>query len=71
MSTVLIWDGVDFPEELRRLPKGRSMLVPVDQVPELTPDQEAGIEAALESVRAGHQVTRSDARERVTAALRR
>lgn len=71
MSVVVKWNGEEVPEELRTLPKGRYVLVPVDDVPELTPEQEAGIEAALASVRGGDGVSRDEARKRVDTVLGR
>ncbi|MBX3273868.1 MAG: hypothetical protein KF729_26625 [Sandaracinaceae bacterium] len=71
MSTVVNWNGVELPDELRGVPKGRYLLVPVDDVPALTSEQEAGLEVALASVRGGGGVSRAEARERVDAALRR
>jgi hypothetical protein len=46
-------------------------LVPVDEAPELTFEQEAGLNAALASVRAGHAVGADQARMRVDAILGR
>ena len=47
MAVIVNWNGVDVPEELRALNKGRYVLVPIDEPPELTEEQEAGLEAAL------------------------
>ncbi len=71
MSTVLNWDGKDVPEELRSLPKGRYVLVSVDEAPELTVEQDAGLAVALRSLQAGHGVARDEARRRVDVALGR
>ncbi len=71
MSVVLNWDGREFSENLRTLPRGRYVLVPVDEAPELTLEQEAGLNAALASVRAGHAVGADQARTRVDAILGR
>ena len=70
-STVLNWNGEELPDELRALPKGRYVVVPVDEAPELTPEQQAGLEAALASVRAGHGVSRDEAQRQVDAVLKR
>ncbi len=61
MGTVVNWDGVELPEELRDLPKGRYVLVAVDEAPELTAKQEAGLTTALASIEAGHGVSRDEA----------
>jgi hypothetical protein len=79
MSIVLNWNGQDLPDEvrelmpaeLRELPRGRYVLEPVDAVPELTDDEEAGIHAAIESVRAGKGISLEAARARVDRILGR
>lgn len=53
MAVIVNWNGVDVPEELKALKKGRYVLVPVDEPPELTEEQEAGLESAMASIRAG------------------
>ena len=68
---VLDWNGIDVPEELRRLPKGRYEIVGVDEAPELTDEEDAGLEAALSSVRDGRAVPIDDARRRVAERLTR
>jgi hypothetical protein len=45
MAIIVSWNGVDVPEELKALEKGRYVLVPIDEPPELTEEQEAGLEA--------------------------
>jgi hypothetical protein len=79
MSIVLNWNGQDLPDEvrekmpaeLRELPRGRYVLEPVDEMPELTDDEEAGIHAAIESVRAGKCVSLEAAKARVDRILGR
>ena len=71
-AKVVTWNGKDVPTELRDLPAGRYVVKPVDdEAPALTPDQEAGIEAALESYRQGRVVDARRAREIIDAALGR
>ena len=54
-ARVVTWNGRDVPAELRELPAGRYVVEAIDDdAPALTPDEEAGIEAALESYRQGH-----------------
>lgn len=66
------WNGKDLPPELRELPAGRYVVEPVDEeAPALSPDEEAGIEAGLESYRQGRVVDAKRARELIDAALRR
>ena len=66
------WNGKDLPPELRELPAGRYVVEPVDEeAPVLSPDEEAGIEAALASYRQGRVVNAKRARELLDAALGR
>jgi hypothetical protein len=68
-ARVLTWNGKDVPAELRELPAGRYVVEPVDDdAPALSPDEEAGIEAALESYRQGRVVDAKRAREIIDAA---
>jgi hypothetical protein len=71
MDVVVEWDGVDIPEKLRELPKGRYIIVSVDEAPALSDEQEAGLEAALASIRDGRGVSLDEARARVTSRLDR
>jgi hypothetical protein len=69
---IVIWNGKDLPVELRDLPAGRYVVEAVDdEVPALTPEEEAGIEAALESYRQGRVVDAKRARQIIDAALGR
>jgi hypothetical protein len=69
MAVVVHWNGVDLPEELKALKKGRYVLVPIDEPLELTEEQEAGLEAALASVRAGQSLSRDEAYAKAKANL--
>ena len=69
MAVIVNWNGVDVPEELKALKKGRYVLVPADEPPEFTEEQEAGLEAALASVRAGQGLSRDEAYAKVKASL--
>ena len=71
-ARVLTWNGKDVPPELRELPAGRYVVEAVDEdTPALSPEEEAGIEAALESYRQGRVVDAQRAREIIDAALGR
>ena len=71
-TRVVVWNGRDFPAELRELPAGRYVLEAVDsEAPDLSADEEAGIDAALESYRQGRVVDAKRAREIIDAALGR
>jgi hypothetical protein len=65
------WNGKDLPPEFCDLPAGRYIVEAVDEAPALSLDEEAGIEAALESYRQGHVVDAKRAREIIDAALGR
>jgi hypothetical protein len=68
----MTWNGKDVPLELRDLPAGRSIVEVVqDEAPALSPEEETGIEAALESYRQGRVVDAKRAREIIDAALGR
>lgn len=71
MSVVLHWNGKDVPQELRALPEGRYVLDAVDVAPELTVDEDAGLEAGLESLRQGKGVDADDVFRRIEEQLRR
>lgn len=69
-ARVLTWNGKDVPAELRELPAGRYVVEAIDDdAPALSPDEEAGIEAALESYRQGRVVDAKRARQIIDAAL--
>ena len=71
-SRVVNWNGKDLPAELRDLPAGRYLVEAVeDEVPMLSPEEEAGIEAALEAYRQRRVVDAKRAREIIDAALGR
>lgn len=56
MAVIVNWNGVDVPQELKALEKGRYVLVPIDEPPELTEEQDAGLEQAIASVEAGETI---------------
>jgi len=73
MSSVrtLHWNGTDFPDELRSLPAGTYVVESVDSSSPLTSEEEAGLEAALASLRAGKGRTLEQVRQTIDVALRR
>ena len=71
-ARIVNWNGKDVPFELRDLPAGRYVVEAVDEeAPALSPEEEAGIEAALESYRQGRVVDAARARAIIDAALGR
>jgi hypothetical protein len=71
-ARILTWNGKDVPSELQSLPAGRYVVEAVDdEAPALSAEEEAGIEAALESYRQGRVVDSTRAREIIDAALGR
>ena len=71
MSVVVKWNGNDLPEELRALPAGRYVIEPVDELPPLTPDEDAGIQTACDALRRGEGVDSAEVQRRLDAALER
>jgi len=71
MSVVLHWNGKDVPQELRELPEGRYVVDAVDLAPELSGEEEAGLEAGLESLRQGRGVDATAVFRRIEESLRR
>jgi hypothetical protein len=70
-AKVVTWNGKDVPTELRELPAGRYVVEAIeDDAPALSPDEETGIETALESYRQGRVVDAARARQIIDAALR-
>ena len=69
--TVLDWNGEDIPTELRALPMGRYLIVPIDDAPELSVEDAAGLERALASIAAGRGVGEDAARRTVRERLGR
>ncbi len=62
----------DVPAELRELPAGRYVVEAIDDdAPVLSPEEEAGLETALESYRQGRVVDAKRARQIIDAALGR
>ena len=71
-ARVVTWNGKDVPPELRELPAGHYIVEAVEEeAPVLSPEEETGIEAALESYRQGRVVDAKRAREIIDAALGR
>ena len=71
-AKIVTWNGKDIPAELRELPVGRYVIELIDaESPALSPEEEAGIEAALESYRQGRVVDAKRARQSIDAALGR
>lgn len=71
-ARVVTWNGKDVPPELRELPAGRYVIGAVeDEAPALSPEEEAGIQAALDSHRQGRVVDAKRAGEIIDAALGR
>ena len=72
ITRVVTWNGKDLPPEFHELAAGRYGVEAVeDEAAILSPAEEAGIEAALESYRQGRVVDAKRAREIIDAALGR
>ena len=71
-ARIVTWNGKDVPPELRELPAGRYVVEAMEEeAPALSPEEEAGIEVALESYRQGRVVDAKRAREIIDTALGR
>ena len=71
-ARILNWNGTDVPSELQGLPAGRYVVEPLEEAgPELTPEQDTGLEVALASYRAGKGLDARRAREVIAASLAR
>ena len=71
-TRVVMWNGKDVPAEMRELPAGRYVIKAIEEeTPALSDDEEAGIEAALESYRQGRHLDEAAARKVIDSALRR
>jgi hypothetical protein len=57
---VIDWDGAHIPPQLCELPPGRYAVEPVDDLRPLSPDEEAGIVAALDELDAGRGTSLTD-----------
>jgi hypothetical protein len=53
------------PDELRALPAGTYVVQPAEELTTLSPEEEAGLAAALESVRSGKGIEHEAVRARV------
>jgi hypothetical protein len=66
---IIEWNGSDIPDALRRLPAGRYVVEPVEDLAALSADEEDGLVQALASLRAGrglgHDVVRARVLNRV------
>jgi hypothetical protein len=71
MTVVLNFDGKELPEEMRSLPSGRYVLQPVDEVPVLTAEEEAGLEEAARSLDRGEGLTPDELRAELNGIPRR
>lgn len=71
-ARVVTWNGKDVPSELRDLPAGRYVVEAIDdEAPTLSPEEESGLETALESYRQGRVIDAAQARQIIDAALGR
>jgi len=72
-AKVIDWNGTDVPETLAALRPGRYRIEVVAEVDDqvLTPEMEAGIEAAMDEVAAGRAVSWDVARQEIPELLTR
>ena len=58
------WDGQHLPDEWRQLPPGRyyvESITSIDDPDDLTPEEEAGIQLALDEIEAGRGIPLEEA----------
>jgi hypothetical protein len=65
------WDGEHLPKELAQLPPGRYHVLLVDEDFELTEEEDAGIQAALDEAEAGLGLPLEDVIREIRARHRR
>ena len=71
MGIIVDWNGNDIPRELTELPAGRYVVESVDDVPELTEEEQEGLHQALRSLAAGKGVPADVAQQLLEARARR
>lgn len=60
MNRIIHWDGSRLPDELRDLPPGSYAIASLDEVDDLTDEEEAGIRKGLDELDAGKGVPLGD-----------
>lgn len=70
-ATIIDWDGENLPEGLRLLSPGAYLVEQVEDVRELTPEEEAGIMEALDDLDAGHGIPLEQALREIRAGRRK
>jgi hypothetical protein len=66
------WDGENVPRELRELPPGRYLVGPAYEIwdeDDLTPEEEAGIQLALDQIEAGEGIPFEEAMQQIRSHL--
>lgn len=69
MSVIVRFNGKDLPPEMERLAPGSYVVESIDEIPALTPDEEAGLRAAMLSLRDGKGIDDTEVRRRIAALL--
>ena len=72
-AIVITWDGTHLPEELKQLPPGRYLVEPVENIEnleDLTPEEEAGIRLAMDQIDAGQGVPLEEAIRQIRSRVR-
>jgi predicted transcriptional regulator len=65
------WNGRDLPPELRELPAGRYVVEPIDLTRDLSPEEEAGLEAGIDEIERGETASADDVGASIDEMLRR
>ena len=72
-ATIIEWDGTNVPDELRRLPPGRYIVDAVENMEDLndlTEEEDAGIRHALDQAEAGLAIPLEDAIRQIRSRAR-
>ena len=71
--TIMKWDGTHVPDELKQLPPGHYLVGPAYEMwdeDELTPEEDAGIQLALDQLEAGQGVPLDEAIRQIRSRIR-
>ena len=68
---VLTWNGKTFPPELRKLPPGRYAVESLEDLPQLTAEEDAAVQAGLDSLERGEGIPAEEVHAGLRAMLRK
>jgi hypothetical protein len=71
LHDVFDWDGTNLPDEIRQLPPGRYLVYPFEGIDELTEEEDAGIQLALDQIEAGEDIPAAEVTREIRSRARR